>query len=395
MRVLIATSHRGVVGGVETYLRRLLPDLLDSGIEVGLLCEHAAQPGSAIDEAGPGIPIWQVEMNGWLEQVDVWRPDVVYSQGLESPHVEQTLLGRYPSVLFAHNYHGTCISGTKRFAWPHGQPCDRELGIGCLWRYLPRGCGGLNPVTMLKQFAAQRSRRDLLCHYRAVLVASRHMQTEYRRHGVPADRLQLLPLFPSDICPDASPPSERGMTGKVLMVGRLTELKGGCLLVGAIRLAQAQLGRPLELVVAGDGPERGKMENLARQSTPSARFVGWVNSERRTALMREADVLAVPSLWPEPFGLVGIEAGCVGLPAVAFAVGGIPDWLEPGVSGESSRGLTATGMADALTRVLREQSHWRRLRRGAWEMSQRFSREAHVGRLLTMFHSCVQEAVAC
>ena len=43
----------------------------------------------------------------------------------------------------------------------------------------------------------------------------------------------------------------------------------------------------------------------------------------------------MPSLWAEPFGLLGIEAGCVGLPAAGYAVGGIPDWLVPGETGES------------------------------------------------------------
>ena len=59
----------------------------------------------------------------------------------------------------------------------------------------------------------------------------------------------------------------------------------------------------------------------------------------------------MPSVWPEPFGLVGIEAGCVGLPAAGFGVGGIPDWLRPGETGElASRKSTngeQPGLADA------------------------------------------------
>ena len=41
----------------------------------------------------------------------------------------------------------------------------------------------------------------------------------------------------------------------------------------------------------------------------------------------------MPSLWPEPFGLVGIEALAAGRPVVASATGGIGDWLEDGVGG--------------------------------------------------------------
>jgi glycosyltransferase involved in cell wall biosynthesis len=100
--------------------------------------------------------------------------------------------------------------------------------------------------------------------------------------------------------------------------------------------------------------------------------------------MRAADVLVVPSVWPEPFGMVGIEAGSVGLPAIAYAVGGIPDWLIPGVSGESAPGERPNPqqLAEAIVRALGDPDHHQRLRIGAWEVARRFSPEAHLERLL-------------
>ena len=99
--------------------------------------------------------------------------------------------------------------------------------------------------------------------------------------------------------------------------------------------------------------------------------------------MRAADVLAVPSVWPEPFGLVGVEAGCVGLPAVGYATGGIPDWLIPGVSGESAPGdrPDPAELAAALVRALADDDHRHRLAVGAWEVARRFTPEAHVRKL--------------
>ncbi len=99
--------------------------------------------------------------------------------------------------------------------------------------------------------------------------------------------------------------------------------------------------------------------------------------------MRGADLLAVPSVWPEPFGLVGLEAGCVGLPAVAFAVGGISDWLRPGVSGELAPGdpPTIAGLADAIGRALADLDHHARLRYGAWTVAQSFTQPAHLAGL--------------
>jgi glycosyltransferase involved in cell wall biosynthesis len=166
------------------------------------------------------------------------------------------------------------------------------------------------------------------------------------------------------------------------MTGRLTRLKGGDLLLPAVRAAAERVGRPLGVRFAGDGPEEAALRTLARRLGVKAEFFGWCPGPRLAELRVEADVLAVPSVWPEPFGLVGIEAGCQGLPAVGFALGGIPDWLVPGVSGESApTPPTVAGLADALVRALKDPAHHQRLRVGAWEMAQRFTLERHWARL--------------
>jgi glycosyltransferase involved in cell wall biosynthesis len=387
MRLVIANPHAAIVGGAETYLRELLPTLRGRGHELALLHENqAAEWTGKITEHVPGLTCWHAggqPLQALMARVADWRPDVVYAQGLESPELEHALLERFPVVLFAHNYHGTCPSGTKRFAAPSPRPCGRTFGVGCLVRFYPRRCGGLNPRTMLRQYRLQQQRMALLPRYRSVLVASRHMRQEFLRHGVSEDRLHLLPLFPPGQTPDPSPPPDRPQTGRILMVGRLTDVKGGRPLIEAVRRARTALGRPLSLVIAGDGPDRPALENAARAAGVDVEFTGWVAPYKRTELMRAADLLAVPSVWPEPFGLVGIEAGCVGLPTVAFAVGGIPDWLEAGRSGELAPGdpPTAAGLAEALVRALRDADHLNALRRGAWRKAGEFSPERHVARL--------------
>src|SRR5262249_23731626 len=191
---------------------------------------------------------------------------------------------------------------------------------------------------MIGLYRKARSRAALLSRYAAVVVASRSMADEYRAHGVPEDRLHQIPLFPTGATADSAPTPRPG-AGRVLMVGRLYPEKGACLLVAAVDRAVAQRGRPLRLVVAGNGPDRPRMEALAARRGLPAEFHGWVGPDRRADLMRGADLLAIPSVCPETFGLSGTEAGCLGLPAVGFAVGGLLDWLPP----RRSRGLPPHG----------------------------------------------------
>jgi glycosyltransferase involved in cell wall biosynthesis len=394
MRILLVTKYRNMVGGVEAYLGDVLPALRARGHEVALFHETPATAGQAtIDGTTLDLQVWCAgDGSEALRQATAWGPEVAYAQGLDSPELEEALLGRFPAVLFAHNYHGTCVSGTKRHATPCVRPCARTLGPPCLLLYYPRRCGGLSPRTLLHDYRLQRRRQAQLSRYRAVLVASRHMQEEYRRHGVPEHRIQLVPLFPPGQSPDPLPPGDCPPRQCVLMVGRLTDLKGGRFLVEALRQASQDLGRSLTLVVAGDGPERPSLESLAHRLGVRAEFVGWVTTARRTQLMRQADVLAVPSVWPEPFGLVGIEAACVGLPAVAFAVGGIPEWLVPGESGEIAAGdpPRVSALAEALTRALADPAHLSRLRHGAWQAAHRYTRENHIAALETILEQAAR-----
>lgn len=392
MRIVIASEIDGIAGGRETYLCNVAPMLQAAGHEVRFAFER---PAAASERSIAHGSVWRLP--GDIDAIAAWAPDVAYLHGTSDPKIDRLIATRFPTAYFPHGYYGTCISGAKCHARPAMETCGRSLGLGCLAAYFPRRCGGNSPITMLKRYWTERRRGKNLPLFRAVVVASRHMQAEYRNHGVASERLHVAPLFPTDLSPDPSPPGDRAMTGRILFAGRLIALKGCRLLADAVGLARQRLKRPLELVVAGDGPERKDMESAASARNLPARFVGWVDAERRTELMREADVLAVPSVWPEPFGLVGIEAGCVGLPAAAFAVGGIPDWLESGASGELADrdALTAENLADALTRALRDPDHWQRLRRGAWEVSQRFSRGGHLTKLDSILRKCVQPRLSC
>jgi len=387
VRILIATSRRGLLGGVEKYLQSVMPGLIQRGHSVGLLYEYSSNDSEpAIDSEAGRLPSWcsqELGVSAVLRSLQTWAPDVVYSHGLDNSALERSLLDLYPTVLYAHSYYGTCVSGRKCHAWPRLEPCARRFGAPCLALYYPRRCGGLNPETMWQLYQLQSKRKSSLPDYQAILVASRHMHGEFERHGVPADRLHLVPLPIDHPLAGVAAPGPKALGSRILFIGRLIDVKGVSHLLRAIPIAAGKLGRSLTLTIAGDGPERGSIQDLAGRLGLTVEFAGWVNTGQRSELTRQADLVAVPSLWPEPFGMVGIEAGCFGVPAVGFAVGGIPDWLIPGQTGELAPGdpPTVEGLAGAMVRALADPGHYRKLCLGAWEMSQRFSLERHIGQL--------------
>jgi glycosyltransferase involved in cell wall biosynthesis len=387
VRILITNASRYLLGGAEKYLETLIPALARQGHSLALLYESPFEAGAqGIDGLVGSLPSWCSDELGppaAFRAVVDWQPDVVYSQGLNDTWIESSLQRKYHTILYAHTFYGTCVSGRKCHSWPRLEPCARRFGAACLLLYYPRRCGGLNPKTTWELFQIQSRRNAMLREYQAILVASRYMYRQYEQHGVSPDRLQLLPLYPAGSAPDATAPEPRDPGGRILFVGRLMDVKGVDHLLQAMPLAAVKLGFPLVLTIAGDGPDRERLEGLARRLGLAVEFTGWVNSERRADLMRQADLLAVPSLWPEPFGLTGLEAGCFGLPAVAFASGGIPDWLIPGQTGELAPAdpPTTPGLADAIVRALADPIRYQKLRVGAWEMARRFSPARHVEQL--------------
>jgi glycosyltransferase involved in cell wall biosynthesis len=176
----------------------------------------------------------------------------------------------------------------------------------------------------------------------------------------------------------------------MVYMGRLTEMKGVSHAIRSTAIASSMLGTALTLVIAGDGPELETCRALARSSTTPIEVLGWVNGEQRLELLKGADALVVPSLWPEPFGMVGIEAGCLGVPSVGYAAGGIVDWLEPGVSGELAEPFDVASLGAALTRALSGAEHHQRLRLGAWAKARSYGTEKHLRTLLALFEACVQ-----
>ncbi|MHB1044085.1 MAG: glycosyltransferase family 4 protein [Eubacteriales bacterium] len=128
------------------------------------------------------------------------------------------------------------------------------------------------------------------------------------------------------------------------MVARLHPVKGHRYFLEAAREVLAALPEA-RFVIAGEGPGREAMEQLAGRLgiEDSVVFTGFV--EEVWPLMADLDLLVVPSLW-EGFGLTAVEALALGVPVVAADVGGLPEAVRHGETGL----LVAPGDTAALSR---------------------------------------------
>jgi glycosyltransferase involved in cell wall biosynthesis len=103
----------------------------------------------------------------------------------------------------------------------------------------------------------------------------------------------------------------------------------------AIRIARAA-GIPLKLAAKIDTVDEDyfRKEILPLINVPGVEFIGEINEQEKTNFLGEAGALLFPVDWPEPFGLVMIEAMACGTPVLAFRCGSIPEVIEDGVTGK-------------------------------------------------------------
>jgi len=103
----------------------------------------------------------------------------------------------------------------------------------------------------------------------------------------------------------------------------------------AIRIARAA-GIPLKIAAKVDKVDEDyfRSDILPLIDGPGVEFIGEINEREKTKFLGEAAALLFPVDWPEPFGLVMIEAMACGTPVLAFRCGSIPEVIEDGVTGK-------------------------------------------------------------
>jgi glycosyltransferase involved in cell wall biosynthesis len=386
MRILIAHEAAAGGGGVESYLAALMPALLSRGHELAFLHHNTSGeegPTTLLHMHVPAASVVDDGLDGALRKMREWRPEVCFSHNMRVLDVDERLAAEWPTAKMLHGYFGTCVSGQKAHAFPRTAACSRHFGPGCLALYVPRRCGELRAGRMLSQYVWARRQRALFDRYAHVVVASQHMASEYIGHGVPASHVTVAPLFPT--AGQIEPIRRIPPKPTVLFMGRMTSLKGCAVLAQAVADAQ-RLGHPaMQLLCAGEGPERARLEHLARRLGLTAVFPGWLTGSARTAAFRGATIVAVPSLWPEPFGLVGLEAAAHGVPAVAFDTGGIREWLHDGVNGRLIPANDVAMFSRVLADLAADPAEIARLGHGAQRIARRFSLDAHVAILESVF----------
>lgn len=386
--MLFLTPRWARDGGVGAHVIESAEALAHAGLEVQVLTgeiEDEQRTGITLQENprlfDSGAPIAQR-----IGDTLAARPEVVHVHQVDRPELVRAIRALAPVVISAHGY-TACTSGVYYFK--PGQECTRGHGPGCIPNLIARGCAHTSyPKTLPRKYL--NVTRDLAALRGADFAIS--YSTAVDRHlaanGI-ANR-RIVPYFPTMKPARGSGHETRR---RAVFAGRIVRPKGVGVFIRAARDVDG------EFVICGDGRQLDQMRALAERLgvTDRVHFKGWLSAPELAAELANASVVAMPSLWPEPFGLVGIEALAAGRPCVASATGGIVDWLEHGVSGLCVPPGDVKALADALNELLPDPDRQREMGlAGQRAVARNFSAERHVEILLSAYRDArsIWEAAA-
>jgi glycosyltransferase involved in cell wall biosynthesis len=188
--------------------------------------------------------------------------------------------------------------------------------------------------------------RETLSRFDLILANSHHLMNRYIRFGAPASRMRVLhpgmDSAPFKACRHATSAKVRfGYMGSII------EHKGIHLLIDAFRQVPEA-----SLRIWGDGEINSVVREYRASLGPSenVRFMGAYSHDEIHGVLSGIDVLVVPPIWEEAFGLTVDEARQAGIPVIASRIGGIPEHLRHGKEGY----LFTPGSVEELVQLIRK-----------------------------------------
>ena len=349
MRILYCNKYDSPFSGTESYLFALIHQMNERGHTTALFSMDHGRP-SAFEGRSYRIPYLDFKDRnaGFLKKarmaahalyspsahramracLDDYSPDVAHIRGIYhhlSPSILWELKRQSVPVIYHLNDFKILCPTYNLVA--DGQACELCSG-GAFFHALTKGCYA-GPRYSAAVLAAEAYLHKWLRTYeRCVdlfLAPSEFVRDKLIAAGYPKERIEVLPHFQTLPAEDQLMPDE----GYVLYFGRLSPEKG------VYELLRAMVRLPhIPLVIAGDGPERGRLESLARElNLKNVLFAGLVHGAQLEQLIGGCTFSVFPSHAYETMGKSILESYAWGRPVVASDLGSRRELVVHGATG--------------------------------------------------------------
>jgi glycosyltransferase involved in cell wall biosynthesis len=388
MKVLHINDHLEFKGGVEVYVLSLAAELEGRGVEVGIAFGQGSASAWPRSFSVPSVSsvAWRSREDGRREMERVLKsfaPDVCHVHGVFNPGSIQACLDYGPTILHLHDYRYVCPSSGLYYRRSESI-CERTCSLACFPIGLVRGCQTLRMPASLSFYSRVRFVERNANRFRSVLANSQYVADRFTRSNGIVSRLQVLHYFcPIEPAMESPAGSE---VSSILFLGRVREPKGIVRFIDVLsRLPERVIGT---IVGDPDSAMRAIIEKEARRLKcwHRVKMTGWVERADVAKIVEQAGAVIFPSIWAEPFGIVGLEAMARGIPVVAFDVGGVSDWLKDGVNGFLIPRDDTRMMAERVQELLSDPSLRSKFgNAGISTVRSQFDLDGHIMKLLSLY----------
>jgi glycosyltransferase involved in cell wall biosynthesis len=356
------SSLMGAGGGIKTYVESLLNHQMSSSVS---------------DQILPS-----------LKNIDQSQFRLLHLHGAE---LLDEVSGECPSVYTLHNHDAYCPSGTK-YLRASKSCCDRKMSYAlCAWGHIVDGCGSRRPHSIIQNLQRASKELETLKKLKIPVIAnSNYVRRQLILNGLSPE--QVVTLHCGTPIPNTTPtPLTQSIhqNQRILFVGRIVKDKGLEWLLRALTLTDPKI----HLDIAGEGWDRTRMERLAKEQGLNNRITwhGWCDGNKLDTLYEQCFALIFPSMWPEPAGLVTLEAYARYRPVIASSVGGIPEHINSDKTGILIPANNIAYLASAINELAQNYLKARKMgEEGHILFLKRFTISIHIQKLQRIYEQCLE-----
>lgn len=333
---LLVNEDLAVVGGAEKIIRQTALELNQKGFHAGLVSSREFKPSTGLEEFV--LPFFtesqspEKTLEYAQEVISLMKThgyDLLHIYSADNHDLIEKLSKDVPIVKTVSDSRPVCPSENRIKA--DGALCIESVGEKCVCCMEELG---FSYVESNQRLTKTLRGIETMNRFSFIFTPSEYMRQQLLLNGLDPRMVKVIPLFLSHLSPRVDKVVEVSpelFKSDLLFVGRLIRAKGIDELLEAFSLLQGDYN----LTIVGEHPPYTKPKDFPneRDFGGRVRFTGWVDNEKVDNYYQGTKVCVIPSMWPEVFGIVGLEAMRNKKPIVAFDTGGISEWLQDGENG--------------------------------------------------------------
>lgn len=320
-------------GGVETNIQQLCNLGPSYGLQMHWLGFYKEQIGFSIKiSSKPKQELYNVNLTNCIEYIKDFCKneaiDIIHVHSISNPKLLDVLFKIRPIVRTMHEPRMIC-PGQGKFFRNSERICSVTYGLHCIYHAYKEGCCNRHPKRLIKAYRnVDYETKKASNKYASIFVMSNYMRDEALKVGFKNHTLVLNPYLTPHVKEERLIDSSNDKVKSLVYIGRLSITKGVHYAIKSV-ITLLEQGYKVQFDIVGSGQDENYFKTLVpEQYNSQFIFHGWQDREVIDLILKNAYVVLFPSIYPEAFGISGIEAMMRGKPVVGFDVGGVSTWLK-------------------------------------------------------------------